>query len=256
MAQEGSSLVVPALAAGESPAGLLRAGQQLLLTRTSSASQGFWLELSWAEAQSPPWAHLTEELCLTTGRSTCCSLLHSYDAVASTALSPHSPVWSWDFTPTEAWGPHSHPLTWLPGWASLLTCVFSDLCNGPHICSRNLHYSATPLIQVMFAFLKSIIIVHLFRRRLLFNLVFSPRCSPDRLYIISVVQQREHFISHLWLYLGFYRAVLGKVRGLCVSISHDASCGDLGVWWKLISFSIFNLGSCLGPALRVKAERR
>jgi hypothetical protein len=46
MAQEGSSLVVPALAAGESPAGLLRAGQQLLLTRTSSASQGFWLELS------------------------------------------------------------------------------------------------------------------------------------------------------------------------------------------------------------------
>lgn len=52
------------------------------------------LELSWAQAQSPPGTHLTKELCLP-AQATCCLLLGSYDPVAGAASTPHVPAQRW-----------------------------------------------------------------------------------------------------------------------------------------------------------------
>ena len=121
------------------------------------------LELSWAQAQSPPGTHLTNELCLP-AQATCCLLLGSYDPVAGAASTPHVPAQRWGGgLPWKAGRSPSQQSTWLPRQSFMLSCTSPHFWNRPpclpHLLQlqqdRNLDSIATWLIQVMFAFLKS-----------------------------------------------------------------------------------------------------
>lgn len=97
------------------------------------------LELSWAQAQSPPGTHLTKELCLP-AQATCCLLLGSYDPVAGAASTPHVPAqrWGGGACPEKLAGaPHSNPHG-SPGSPSCSAALLLTSGTDPpasHICS-------------------------------------------------------------------------------------------------------------------------
>ena len=97
------------------------------------------LELSWAQAQSPPGTHLTEELCLP-AQATCCLLFGSYEPVAQHPMSlPGGGGGRWGGACSEelAGAPHSN-LHGSPGSPSCSVALFLTSETdppAPHICS-------------------------------------------------------------------------------------------------------------------------